>query len=112
MALIDTSDVADAASFRRRLVPCVARVAGIVRTETPSGRMRVDEKRNELARQALRDPRVVSELFVWGVLSNDVIASAGISASDADLQYQVTQIWSTIAAVTAAEEAEEPLAQP
>lgn len=105
MALIDVSDVAEASSFRRRLVPCVARVAGNVRTETPTGQTWVDDKRNELARQALRDPVAVAQQFVWGVLANPVISSAGIAATDADIEYQVTEIWSTIAGVTVADEA-------
>ena len=107
MSYIETADLADASSFRRRLAPCVAQVAGTVVAEEQTGKTQVDQKRNELARLALRDPVNVANSFVWGVLSNPVIAEAGIEAADGDIEYQVTQMWSTIAGVTAADEAQE-----
>ncbi len=104
---IDISDLAEANSFRRRLVPAVAVVAGNILAESPTGKFQVDTKRNQLARDALRDPVSVTTQFVWGVLSNAVIAAAGLAATDQDLQFQVNEMWSTIAGVTAADEAEQ-----
>lgn len=112
MSFIDISDLADASSFRRRLVPAVAKVAGQVMSETPSGKVTLDRKRSDLAREALRNPVDVSERFVWSVLSNVTIAAAGLDSTDGDLEYQVNQSWSTIAGVTAADEAEEPVVGP
>lgn len=108
MAFIEISDLADASSFRRRLVPAIATVAGNVLAETPTGKDRKDTKRKELAQRALRDPVATAEMFVWGVLSNPVVAAAGIAATDGDIQYQVNQMWSTIAGVTPVDEAPLP----
>lgn len=107
MSFLETSDLAEASSFQRRLTPCVAEVAGEVLVETPSGKDRKDQKRNDLAREALNDPSSVSTRFMWGVLSNPVISAAGLAAEDGDLKYQVVQMWSTVAGVTHAEENEQ-----
>jgi hypothetical protein len=107
VSFLEVADLADASSFRRRLVSCVAKCAGQVMAEAPTGKSNVDTKRNDLAREALRDPVSVANRFVWGVLSNVSIAAYGLDATDQDLEFQVGQMWSTVAGVTVTDENEQ-----
>lgn len=109
MSFLNIADLAEAESFRRRMYPAIAKVAGQVLVEEPTGASMRDGKRNELARQALRDPITLASAFVWACLSNAVIAEKGLDATDSELEYQISQTWSTIAGVTATDEEVTPV---
>lgn len=94
MSLIAMYDIAKASSFRHRLISCIVKTAGAVLGESDA-----PEERVALARAAVIDPNSVAERFVWPMLSNPAIADAGISASDADLEYQCAQVWNIVAGV-------------
>lgn len=107
--LLYIHDVANSNSFRQRLTPGIAQTAMQVLQESPGDKPFVYQKRRELAQRALRDPELVSNEFVWPVLSNAAIAAAGVSAPDGDLLYQISAIWSVVAGVTTDDEAYEPV---
>lgn len=102
MALIELYDVAQAPSFRNRLVACIVQTAGNVfnEEEKASANNIVYQKRQNLAQQAVIDPHEVAQRFVWPMLSNPVIAKEGIGADDDALAYQCAQVWNTVAGVT------------
>lgn len=112
MSFLNIADLAEANSFKRRMHPAIAKVAGTILTSQPTGRYNVDSKRQTLARQALRDPSSVATAFVWAVLSNPVIAEKGLDATDGELEYQITVSWNTIAGVTVSDEAEPAASTP
>ena len=60
-------------------------------------------KRKEMARQILRDPETFMEAIVWGLLANVVIAQKGNDSTDAEMFYQMVQMWDRLAGVTDAE---------
>lgn len=93
-------DVAQAPSFRNRLVACIVHTAGNVFAEASTENNIVDQKRRILADQAVTDPESVAQRFVWPMLSNPTIASKGIQSTDDDLEYQCAQVWDTVAGVT------------
>ena len=99
MPFLHTYDLAQSVSFRRRLTPCIAKVAGIVLQTADTGKYSLDLKRKELARTVLRDPELASNQFIWPVLSNVSIAGAGLDATDGDIEYQVGEIWNVVAGV-------------
>lgn len=99
MGLIETYEVAQAASFRNRLIACIVKVAGTVFTEENTGSV-VNQKRQTLVGQVLNGPEQVVQRFVWPVLSNPAIAEQGIATSDGDLEFQITQTWNMVAGVT------------
>lgn len=92
--LIETYDIAQASSFRHRLIACVVKTAGSVLNESdaPEGRV-------ALARAAVIDPNSIAERFIWPMLSNPTIAAAGIQATDGDLEFQCAQVWNVVAGV-------------
>ena len=94
VALIETYDIAQASSFRHRLIACIVKTAGgILNEESPA------EERVALAQAAVIDPNSIAERFVWPMLSNPSIAASGIQATDADLEYQCSQVWDIVAGV-------------
>lgn len=101
MALIEMYDIAQAPSFRNRLVACIVRTAGNVFIEAETDNNTVDQKRRNLADTALLNPEAVAQRFVWPMLSNASIAALGIEATDSDLEYQCAQVWNVVAGVTA-----------
>ena len=100
MALIEMYDVAQAPSFRNRLIACIVKTAGVVFGEDPGDNNIVYQKRQTLATEAVTNPEAVAQRFVWPMLSNPSIASSGIEATDGDLEYQAAQVWNTVAGVT------------
>lgn len=113
MSFIATSDLASAASFRTRLTSCIVKVAGTVLDEDQSAHPDpVADKRLTLAQSILREPTAQAQAFIWPVLSNGAIAAAGLDATDADLEYQVTQVWDSLAGVTRADANYQPPTPP
>lgn len=93
--LIETYDIAQASSFRHRLIACVVKTAGTILNEDNAAPERV-----ALARAAVIDPNSIAERFIWPMLSNPAIAAAGIQASDGDLEFQCAQVWDIVAGVS------------
>lgn len=104
MAFLNTYDLAKAASFRPKVTIGMVKVAAQVAVEDTSamseGRA---TKRRALAELCLRQPEHQTDIFVWSVLANPVIAQAGLDASDGDVEYQVNQVFDSLAGVTNAE---------
>jgi hypothetical protein len=107
MSLIHMSDVANAPSFKNRLIACIVKTAGDVFQEAPHESPAVANKRRALADAAMMDPQSVAQRFVWPMLSNPAIAAAGIEATDSDLEYQCAQVWNTVAGVVSTDYVQE-----
>lgn len=101
MGFLETSDLANAVSFRLRLTSCIVKVAGTILAEDQNSMGKPQgDKRVELASAVMRAPETQVSAFIWPVLSNSTIAGAGLDAADGDIEYQVTQVWDQVAGVT------------
>ncbi len=103
MAYIDTADLADAVSFKRRLAVAVSNAAAQVMVETPKPQAAWAAKRYNYALDAIRDPYALTPAFVWAVVTDANIATKGISATDAELLTRCLLVWDYVAGVTAAD---------
>ena len=105
MAYIDTADLAEAASFKRRLAVAVSNAAATVLTETPKPQAAWAAKRYQYALDAIRDPYALTPAFVWAVVTDANIATKGITSTDAELLARCLAVWDYVAGVVAADKA-------
>lgn len=105
MSYLNTYDLAQAASFRHRILAALVNRAGITITE-PLGDMTPvhHDKRRGLAVETLNNPEGVVGRFVWPVLANPTIAGKGLDATDGELDYQIAQVWDSLSGVTTADQ--------
>lgn len=103
MAFIDTADLADAASFKRRLAVALCNAAAEVLVEQPKAQQAWQDKRYQYALDVIRDPYAIAPAFVWAVVTDSNIATKGLNATDGELQARCYLVWDYVAGVTAAD---------
>lgn len=103
MAYIDIADLAEAASFKRRLAVALVLAAADVLTVAPKAQPIWQDKRYNLALNVIRDPFSISPAFVWPVVADSGIATNGLASSDAELKARILLVWDYVAGVTAAD---------
>lgn len=97
------NDLAVSPTIRSRILTTIVKVAGSVQIEQSAQPIARRTKRVEFARLVLTDPEQAVGRFVWPVLSNTTIVTAGFDVEDAALEYQVAQVWDSLSGVTAAD---------
>ena len=105
MAYIDAADLAEAASFKRRVAPALVDVAAEVLTGGSGIKPAVQAKKYELALNVIRDPYVMVPAFIWPIIADATIAGKGLASTDAEIKARIALVWEYVAGVTAADRA-------
>lgn len=101
MSFLTAADLAEARTFRTKVMVAVVNAAAAVVHEDTSGySANRTEKRALLARNILNDPHRYGDLFVWPVVANQTIAAAGLDSPDGDIFFQVSASFDAMAGVT------------
>jgi len=102
MSYLNTYDLAQASSFRNRLVSAIVSSAGFIMSESMDGLgPQQHAKRHGLAMEVLNAPEHMVQRFIWPVLANTTIAQKGLDTSDGELNFQIATVWDSLAGVTA-----------
>lgn len=99
---LNINELAASPTFRGRVQAALAVRAADVLTETDKPAAQA-QKRTTLAQTVLSDPATRVNAFIWLVVTNSAVKSAGMDATDTDLEYVVAQAWDQVAGVTAAD---------
>lgn len=99
---LNINELAASPTFRGRVQAALAVRAADVLTETGKPPAQA-EKRATLAQTVLSDPATRVNAFIWLVVTNSKVKSAGMDATDGDLEFVVAQAWDQVAGVTTAD---------
>ena len=101
MGFKEQYDLSQSSDFRSKIRVAIAKVATIVQGEA-QGAMQIAEwnKRGALATAVLNEPDQWVHPFAIAVVTNAAITG---TSTDADLEFQVTAVWSDMAGVLGSE---------
>lgn len=102
MAFLHMYDLAKSSTFRTRVMITAVSYAAAVIVEAQGEREDAHQsKRYLLAQRVLSQPESMIDSFIWGMVANSTIAQNGLDSTDGDLLFQMTQIWDSVAGVSA-----------
>jgi len=85
-------------TFRGRVLMAAVRAAVAIANEEPAATDdAVTSRRHALAFTMLNNPSDFQERFVWAVLTNPAVSTAGAEAPDGDIEFVVSSVWNAIA---------------
>jgi hypothetical protein len=96
MALLDQANLAADTTFIARVQMAIVTAALQIVGEDPGSDVDVSYRRQSLGINVLGDPAGHAARFAWAVASNPVITA---DATDSDIAYTITTIWSDLAGV-------------
>lgn len=97
MALIDQANLAQDPTFVARVQMAMVQAALQIVGEDPGANTALSYYRQSLGIAALQRPAEMAPRFAWAVAANPAIGS---TASDNDIQYTISTVWSDLAGVT------------